>query len=143
MKKLTGLCGVALISFASINAQAGIQPMNDAALSEVEGQLGLIDSTRFIVGAHVVGAYVAHEAVEKAVRLKVAHEVVETAARIKVAHEIVETGVRLRIAHEAVETGVRLRVAHEVGEHAARIAAAGAAAGAAGVGIIHHIVNNH
>jgi len=144
MKKLTGLCGVALISFASINAQAGIQPMNDAALSEVEGQLGLIDSTRFIVGAHVVaGAYVAHEAVETAARLKVAHEVVETAARIKIAHEVVETGVRLRVAHEAVETGVRLRVAHEIGEHANRIAVAGAAAGVAGAGIIHHIVNNH
>jgi len=113
MKKLTVLSGVVLLSFASINAQAEIQPVNNAALSEVDGQLGLIDSTRFMVGATAT-AYVAHEAVEKAVRLKIAHEVVETAVRLKVAHEVVETAVRLKVAHEVVETGVRLAVGHAV-----------------------------
>ena len=131
MKKLTAFCGVALLSFASINAQADIQPMNDAALSEVEGQLGLIDSTRFIVGAHVVGAhvvaahvvgaYLAHEAVETAVRLKVAHEVVETGARIAAVHVA-----GAYVAHEAVETGARL-----------------VAAGAAGAFVAHEIVEHH
>ena len=87
MKKLTVLSGVVLLSFASINAQAEIQPVNNAALSEVDGQLGLIDSTRFIVGATAT-AYVAHEAIEKAVRLKVAHEVVETGVRLAVGHAV-------------------------------------------------------
>jgi len=98
MKKLTALSGIVLLSFSSINAQAEIQPVNNAALSEVDGQLGLIDSTRFMVGATAT-AYVAHEAVEKAVRLKVAHEAVEAAVRLKVAHEIAQAAVLITVAN--------------------------------------------
>jgi len=104
MKKITVLCGVALFSLVSVNAQADIQSMNDEALSEVEGQLGLIDSTRFIAGAHVAGAYVAHEAVETGVRLAVVHEIAETGVRLAVAHDLAE----IKVAHEVVEAGARI-----------------------------------
>ena len=120
MKKIITQCGVALFFIASMNTQADIQPMNDEDLSEVEGQLGLIDTTRFIAGAHVAGAYVAHEVVETGVRLAVAHEVVETGARLAVAHEVAEAGFRLKIA----KAGVRLKIAHEVVETGARLAGA-------------------
>ena len=104
MKKLTALSGIVLLSFFSINAQAEIQPVDNAALSEVDGQLGLIDSTLFMIGATAT-AYVAHEAVEKAVRLKIAHEAVEAAVRLKVAHEIAQAAVLVTVANAVSNHG--------------------------------------
>jgi len=53
MKKIKVLCGATLLA-ASVGVNAEIKPVDNAELAQVDGQLGLIDTTRALVALKMV-----------------------------------------------------------------------------------------
>ena len=60
MKKLKALCGVTLLA-ASVGVNAEIKPIENTDLAKVDGQLGLIDSTRTLAALKAVQVIHTHE----------------------------------------------------------------------------------